>query len=105
MLPIIDYDQLAQKVKDRADAMKNWSTESRIENMMRTAYSVLYIRTYDSLSAMANDIRTACCQLLIDLDNNVQPNPILTFSDKLKVIHKKYYDFHRTNGKYKGEFM
>ncbi len=102
-LPPVDYDQLARKVKEKAIAMKHWPIDTLAEQLMRTAYSVLMIGTYDSRSPMALDIRTACFQLMADLDAEAPEGYAEhTFADKLKSIHEKHYRLFRNHGRYIG---
>ena len=102
-LPPVDYDMLARKVKEKALAMRHWPIDTLAEQLMRTAYSVLMIQSYDSRSPMAMDIRTACFQFMADLDAEApQGYAEHTFADKLHAIHEKHYRLNRYHGRYTG---
>lgn len=102
-MPIVDYDQLAGKIKERKEALAYWPADTAAEQLMRMAYSTMYIGAYDNKCQMATDIRTACTQFMAEIDDNQAGiNPVTTLADKLRVIHEKYWKIARCGGRYKG---
>ena len=103
-MPIVDYDQLAGNMKNKVEAMKYWPVDTLGEQLMRTAYSVIYIGTYDSKGQMAMDIRTVCFQFMADLEAAEAPEgyAVRELADKIKAIHERYWRIARTGGRYRG---
>lgn len=102
-MPIVDYDQLSGKMKERAQAMRYWPADTLAEQLMRMAYSVVFIGTYDNKCQMAMDLRTACYQFMANIDAEAPAGyPERELADKIKSIHAKYWKLAKCGGHYKG---
>lgn len=102
-MPVVDYDQLAGKMKERVAAMRYWPADTLAEQLMRMAYSVTFFGAYDNKCQMALDIRTACFQFMADLDAEAPAGyPERELADKIKAIHEKYWRLARCGGRYRG---
>lgn len=91
-LPVVDYDDLVNKIKDKVNAMTYWPTNSIVEFITRLTISELTTDFPDTKSPIAMGVRMACHQYLDDRNKENDGTSEQELVDKLRNLQLKYFD-------------